>query len=136
MENNGENKINVLLVEDSSIVAGRIRNMLNEMYKISVIAQARNLKEALIILDSIIPEIVLIGLHLSGKSGIEFLKEIKQKYFNTLIIILSNHSESYYRKLCIESGADFIFDKSTEFEKVPETIASMLYTQRKSYLLT
>jgi len=126
-------KFNILLLEDSPVVAGRTRNMLTEMNNISV-TQATNMQEAMIILHSVIPEIVLIGLHLSGGKGIDFLKEIKRKYFNTVIIILSNHSESYYRKLCIESGADFFFDKSSEFEKVQEAISSLLIQNKKSHI--
>jgi len=115
------------MVENSAMVAGRIRNMLNETGDISVVGEATNNKETMAILKTMAPDVVLVSLDLSRKNGIEFLKEIKQQDLSTKVMVLSNHPETYYRNFCMESGADFFFDKSTEFEKIPDVLSSLLF---------
>jgi len=124
-------KLNVLIVEDSLIVAERIKEMLNELNEVSRIDEAIDSKEAMSMFDVEVPDVVLLDIDLPGKSGIEILREIKQKYFSTCVIMLTNHTERYIRELCQESGADYFFDKSTEFEKVSGALS--LLSSEKGY---
>jgi len=119
--------LKVVMVEDSPVVAGRIRNMLNESGEISIVGEAFNSKEALVILKIMSPDIILVSLNLTAKNGISFLKEIRQLRPTIKMMVLSNQSETYFRNLCLESGADFFFDKSTEFEKIPGALAALHY---------
>jgi DNA-binding NarL/FixJ family response regulator len=43
----------------------------------------------------------------------------------TIVIMLTNKSGAYYRKLCKTMGADHFLDKSTDFEMVPYIIRNM-----------
>jgi DNA-binding NarL/FixJ family response regulator len=36
--------------------------------------------------------------------------------------MLTNYPYPQYRKKCIEAGADYFFDKSTEFDRIIDTI--------------
>jgi DNA-binding NarL/FixJ family response regulator len=36
--------------------------------------------------------------------------------------MLTNFAHPQYRKKCEEAGADFFFDKSTEFDKLPQAL--------------
>jgi DNA-binding NarL/FixJ family response regulator len=37
-----------------------------------------------------------------------------------MVIMLTNYPYPQYRKKCADAGADFFFDKSTEFDKIAE----------------
>ena len=39
-----------------------------------------------------------------------------------LVIMLTNHPTDYHRRWCREHGADFFFDKTSEFEKVLDVL--------------
>jgi DNA-binding NarL/FixJ family response regulator len=116
-------KLKVLIVEDSPMVSLRIREMLSQVEEVSHIDEAISSSEAMSIFDSRVPDVVLLDINLPGKSGIEILKDIKQKYLSTYVIMLTNCSEASTRQLCKELGADYFFDKSAEFDKVPEALA-------------
>ena len=105
------------------MVSRRIKEMLSELPEISIIDSATDSLEAMTVFETRIPDVVLLDINLPGKSGIEILKEIKLNYLNTSVVMLTNCSEPCMRKLCKELGADFFFDKSSEFEKVPETMS-------------
>src|SRR5687768_13892516 len=115
-----DNKLKVLIVEDSEIVTRRIRSMLKEMPEVSVVGEAVNGTEALAINEVMHPDVVLLDIKLPGTNGVDVLKEIKQKNKATKVMMLTNYSDLHHRKRCKEAGADYFFDKSIEFEKVPD----------------
>jgi DNA-binding NarL/FixJ family response regulator len=63
---------------------------------------------------------------MNGGRGIEVLKYIKKIEPVTLVIILTNYPYPQYLKKCMDLGADFFFDKSTEFEKVTEVCEQLI----------
>jgi len=61
-----------------------------------------------------------------GGGGIEVLEEINKKNLPVKKIVISNYPYFQYKKKCLELGADYFFDKSTEFEKVKEVISNLI----------
>ena len=43
----------------------------------------------------------------------------------TVFIVLTNHADAQYRRVCLAAGADYFFDKSTELERVGSVIRGM-----------
>ncbi len=97
--------------------------MLVELDGIEVVGQAENSKTAMAMNRELNPHAVVLDTRLPDETGIEVLKEIKKFNFDTKVIIFSNHSFPQYREKCLALGADFYFDKATEFEQVSRTIA-------------
>jgi DNA-binding NarL/FixJ family response regulator len=71
------------------------------------------------------PDIVLLDIHLPVKSGIELLQYIRINHPATIVIMLTNESGDYYRKICKKLGAAYFIDKSREFELIPDILASI-----------
>ena len=99
--------------------------MLKEIPDVSVVGEAVNGKEALAITEVMNPDVVLLDIHLPGISGVEVLKEIKLTNSHTKVMMLTNYSDLHHRKRCKEAGADYFFEKSIEFEKVPDVLYSI-----------
>jgi len=53
------------------------------------------------------------------------LKIAKEKYPDLKIVIFTNYPYPQYRTKCMELGADYFFDKSTETEKMINTIKNL-----------
>ena len=58
-------------------------------------------------------------------SGMEVLAQVKEEEPPPVIIMLTNYPYPQYRRKCIEAGADYFFDKSTEFRKVAEVLETL-----------
>jgi DNA-binding NarL/FixJ family response regulator len=116
----------ILLVDDSQLITERLQTMLKGLNKISSIGCAGDYPEAIQLLTHTAFDIVLLDINLPGKSGIDLLRHIKASYPQTIVIMLTNRSEAYYRDICIKLGADYFMDKSTEFEDVPLIVSSLL----------
>lgn len=118
-------KLKVLIVEDSDVVKRRIRSLLKELQGVIVIGEAVNSKEAMAIINVMHPDIVLLDIHLASGSGMDVLKETKTNHAGTRVIVLTNYSDLHHRTKCREAGADYFFDKSIEFEKVVDVLQSL-----------
>ena len=121
----------VFIVEDSPLVQERLRAMVSDLEHADLIGDARDFTEALDLITELNPDMVILDLRLPGGNGLEILKNIKQRPDAPLVTVLTNHADPIYREHCLKAGADFFFDKSTEFERAIEVIRS-LTQQRKN----
>ena len=119
-------KINIAIVDDSEVIRQRIASKLSTMNGIEVVWQAEDLNDSYESLDKQKPDAVILDIQLPGGNGIELLEHIKKLHKDIVTIMLTNYPINQFRKKCIDAGADFFFDKSTEFEKVFCVIKSMI----------
>jgi DNA-binding NarL/FixJ family response regulator len=112
----------VFIADDSLEVRKRIIAMLSDVEKIDMIGDAENVQEAIDTIQELKPDVVILDIRMPGGSGIDVLKEIKKVNHVPVIIMLTNYPYPQYRKTCLDAGADFFFDKSSEFEKVVKVL--------------
>jgi DNA-binding response OmpR family regulator len=60
-------------------------------------------------------------------SGADVLLDIKKLNPTPMVIMLTNYPHPENRKKCMERGADYFFDKSTEFQNVLSVLKVMLH---------
>jgi DNA-binding NarL/FixJ family response regulator len=120
-----ENKINILLLDDSAEITYRLRSILKEIKKIGEIEIADTLRFGRTKAIEKEFDIVILDIQLPDGDGIEFLKWIKEKYPKIIVMMFSSFSEKFFRSLTKRLGADYFFDKFTEFEKISKTIIKM-----------
>jgi DNA-binding NarL/FixJ family response regulator len=115
-----EKKIKVFIVDDSATIRDRLVTMLDELTQVKVIGQAKDVSEAIKAIQKSKPDVVIIDIRMPGGSGLDVLKNIHREQPDTKIIMLTNYPFAAYRKKCLEAGANFFFDKSTEIDKIPQ----------------
>ncbi len=120
--------ISVLIVDDNPGFVTRMKVMLGELDYVGSIHSAGNFDEAVWQLDLNKQDTVLLDITLPGKSGISLLKKIKEGGSACNVIMLSNHSEGYYREQCKKLGAMHFLDKTTEFDLVPSVLTNITLT--------
>ncbi len=113
-------KITVFIADDSHIVREHLVTMLEELAGIEIVGQADNVAGAISAISQLQPDAVILDILMPGGSGIEVLENIKQAGIGPLVIILTNYPYPVYRQKCMEAGADFFLDKSSEFDQIPE----------------
>jgi DNA-binding NarL/FixJ family response regulator len=116
----------VFIVDDSALVRERIIAMITEHPGIEIIGQAKNAQEGINAIRKLKPDAVILDIRMPGGNGIEVLENIKKNGSSPTIIILTNYPYPQYRKKCMEAGADYFFDKSTEFHKIIEVLKKLI----------
>jgi DNA-binding NarL/FixJ family response regulator len=119
-----ENK-NICIVDDSKLIRDRLVAKLENLSSIGTISQATDMTSAYITFQAEAPDIVILDIQLPDGSGIDVLSKIKKENSRVIVIMLTNYPYTVIRKRCMELGADYFFDKSTEFEKVFEILSTI-----------
>lgn len=118
--------LNVLIVDDSPIVVERLSAMLTELCGVKVMGKLTSADEAIVALDTYKPDVMILDFHLTGSTGLEVLHHIHESALDVTVIVLTNYPDFQHRQWCLEAGADFFFDKSCEFERIPQVLQSLL----------
>jgi two-component system OmpR family response regulator len=115
--------VKVLLVDDAAPVRARLGSMLAEVPGVSEVIEADGLGRALEALLARAPEIVVLDLHLRHESGMTLLPGAKRDFPVVLVIVMTNQPSERHRRLCLDLGADYFFDKSRDFEDVLRVVS-------------
>jgi DNA-binding NarL/FixJ family response regulator len=128
----GGDAMKVLIVDDSAIVGERLASILSEFEEVVLLDQVKDGLEALERIRTLKPDVVILDIGLPGRNGMEILEEVKREKLAPIVMILTNYPYPQYQQRCVEAGADFFFDKSIEFDRVPQTFKQLIHGSSKS----
>jgi DNA-binding NarL/FixJ family response regulator len=114
--------IKVFIADDSLIVRERLVMLFDELSGVEMVGQAEHVAEAISAIRKLQPDVVILDIRMPGGSGIDVLRNIKLNRVGPLVIMLTNYPFPGYRQKCLQAGADFFLDKSTEFDQIPALI--------------
>ena len=118
-------KMTVLIVDDSPLILTKITELLEDVEAITTLKTCGSYARAVQYFETYKPKIALLDINLPDKSGIELLQYVKSTAPDTTVIMLTNQSSDYYRRLCFNKGADYFLDKSQDFDNIPSILTSL-----------
>ncbi|MEP6949752.1 MAG: response regulator transcription factor [Ginsengibacter sp.] len=121
-----EEKINILLVDDHSMVIEGMKSILAQIPSVQVKATAGNAFEALALLKENTIDIAFVDINLPDISGIELCNKIKKEFPGIHVLGLSTFNQRSYVSEMIRNGASGYLLKSADKEEIKEAIASVL----------
>ncbi|MGK9250310.1 response regulator transcription factor [Paenibacillus humicus] len=106
----------IVLVDDEVLIRQGIKHYLNwEQEGFRIAGEASNGKEALSLIDKLRPHIVLTDIVMPVMDGEELTRQIKSRYPDIEVIILSSFGEFDYVRATFQSGvADYILKPKLE----------------------
>jgi DNA-binding NarL/FixJ family response regulator len=108
----------VFIADDSKVVSERLNELLSDIDGVEISGQAENVPEAIQAILRVKPDVVILDLRMPGGNGITVLNSVKTLEVPPTVIILTNYPYPQYREKCMAAGADYFFDKSSEFDEV------------------
>ena len=112
----------VFIVDDSTVVRERLAQMISGLQGVDLVGQADIAFEAIDGLRRLRPTCAVLDISMPGGSGIHVLETIKREQPALSVIMLTNFAQDQYRQRCLQLGADYFFDKTTQFEKVIDVL--------------
>jgi two-component system response regulator DegU len=98
-------KINILLVDDHTIVRDGIKATLKDQSNFNIIGEAINGIDAIESVKLLHPNVVIMDITMPQMNGIDATMEISKKYPNSKVLILSMHDNETYILKSVEAGA-------------------------------
>jgi DNA-binding NarL/FixJ family response regulator len=123
--------LKVVIADDSALVRERLAVLVSDLENVELVGQASNAPEAIEIIQRLRPDVVILDIRMPGGNGIQVLEVIKaNNEVVPLIIMLTAFPYPQYRKKCLEAGAEYFFDKATEFERVAQVVKQLAAPSR------
>jgi len=116
----------ILLVDDHPIVREGLAQFINHEADLTVCAIAANASEAMELVAEHKPELVVTDLSLSGKLGLELIKDLTAQYPSIPILVLSIHDETLWAERVLRAGAEGYIMKSRATSQIVEAIRRIL----------
>ena len=113
-------------MDDHPVVRQGLKLLINQEPDIMVCGEAENPQKAFAAIQEQHPDIAIIDLSLAHSSGIDLIKNIKLRYPNLPILVLSMHDESLYAERALRAGARGYIMKQEAPEKVITAIRQVL----------
>jgi len=103
---NGRDQIvKIVLVDDHPIVRHGLRRLIADEPDLEVCGETSTAAEALSVIESTGPNLVLIDVSLEEGSGLELIKQIKASYPAVRMLVVSMHDESLFADRALSAGA-------------------------------
>jgi len=122
--------IRVAIVDDHKIVAEGFERLINESEKVRVIGKAYSVAGCREMLEQVLPDVILLDISLPDGNGIHLCAEIKAKYPQIKILMVTSYNELYTINSALEACADGYVFKNSMLEEVMEGIRTVVSGQR------
>ncbi|MFJ7936304.1 response regulator [Sporosarcina sp. NPDC096371] len=114
--------IQILLVDDHTVLRDGIRSILEPETDIKVVGEAVSGDEVLEKVKEFKPNCILMDINLPGKNGIEVTALVKSQYPNCRVLMLTMFEHDEYLIEALRAGADGYLLKDSSSEQVVAAI--------------
>lgn len=125
-------KHRILIVEDHTLLRAGLCALIAQEADIEIVGEAANGHDAVQAVGKLSPNLVLMDLNMPGMNGIEAIIDIKRRYPDTRVLVMTIHKTDEYIHESLRAGADGYILKDAAYEELRVAIRSVL--NGKSYL--
>ena len=133
-------KLNVLLADDHKLLRTGLKLLLQRNPDLTVVGEAADGEQTLQLFQQLEPDLLLLDLSMPKMDGLDCLREIKSRWPEAKVIVLTMHEDENYIKQAMQAGAAAYVHKSAAdtdlFKAIDAVQAGQLYlSQQDSNLL-
>lgn len=122
----------ILIAEDHALLRQGLRALFSSDPEFQVVGEADNGRDAVRLTGKLVPDLVIMDLSMPGINGVEAIEDIKRRYPDTKILVLTVHKTDEYIRHTLRAGADGYALKDASYEELLTGVRSVL--RGRSYL--
>ncbi|WP_250658313.1 UvrY/SirA/GacA family response regulator transcription factor [Alkalimarinus coralli] len=122
--------IKVLVVDDHDLVRAGISRMLSDESGIEVVGEACSGEDAVGVIRTVHPDIILMDLKMPGIGGLEATRKIKRLDDEIKVIVVTACADDPYPARVMQSGASAYITKGADIEEMIRAIRVVNSGQR------
>jgi DNA-binding NarL/FixJ family response regulator len=119
-------KKRILLVEDHPVVRHGLANLIDDEADLAVCGGAESCEQAISLVESSRPDVVLIDITLPDGSGLDLIKQLHETWPDLPLLALSMHDETLFAERVLRAGARGYVMKKEAMEKLLTAIRRVL----------
>jgi two-component system OmpR family response regulator len=121
--------LRVLLVEDSTLLAARLAEMIGQLPDVALVGIVDNEAAALGVVNASPPDVIVLDLHLRLGSGFGVLRALARRTHRPKIVILTNFGLPEFRREAESLGVEAFLDKSRDVSRLPSLLTGFAHAQ-------
>jgi DNA-binding NarL/FixJ family response regulator len=125
-----QRKARILIVDDHPIVRQGVSMLINHEPEMHACSEAGDVPQALAALQAAPHDMAIVDLSLLGFSGLELVKQLRIKYPDLFILVMSMHDETIYAERVLKAGAHGYLMKHEGTDTVLRAIRQILSGER------
>jgi two-component system response regulator DesR len=114
--------IRVLIAEDQGMVLGALAALLELEPDVEVVGRARDGREALELVQTARPDVVLTDIEMPNMTGLELAAELKRRGSPARVVILTTFARGGYLRRALDAGAAGYLLKDAPAERLAEAV--------------
>lgn len=122
--------IRILLADNQILVREGIKKIFERDDKLEVVCEVYNGEDCLEKIKIENPDVIIIGINIPKKNGIEVLKELRKRKSDVKVIFLTNHDEIEYINYIMENGANGYLIKDVDSSELLDAVYSVVRGER------
>ncbi len=122
----GNSKSKIMLVDDHPIVRQGLSELISHQEDMTVSGEAESVAAALAIMEKTLPDLAIVDISLKDSSGIELIKDMKVRFPDVKVLVLSMHDEAFYAERVLRAGAKGYVTKGEPAETVLAAIRKII----------
>jgi DNA-binding NarL/FixJ family response regulator len=124
--------IRIMIIDDHPVVRAGLESMLSTQPDMDVVASASSGREALALLETITPDVILMDLCMSGMTGLDAIRAINLRPDPPRILVLTSFDaeEDIYQS--VGAGAQGYILKDTPQDRLLEAI-HLIYAKKRYF---
>jgi DNA-binding NarL/FixJ family response regulator len=112
----------VIVVDDHPIILQMVRRLLAEQPNFEVVGEATNGAQAVILVQILKPDVVVLDVAMPHMSGFEAARRIRKAMPSVAVVILSTHTDEHFLRKAKECGAKGFVRKGDASEHLVRAI--------------
>lgn len=122
--------IRILLADNQILVREGKKKIFERDDKLEVVCEVYNGEDCLEKIKIENPDVIIIGINIPKKNGIEVLKELRKRKSDVKVIFLTNHDEIEYINYIMENGANGYLIKDVDSYELLDAVYSVVRGER------
>lgn len=114
--------VNLVLADDHVLFREGLTSLLNNQSEWRVVGLAGNGEEAVRLVETLAPDIVVLDIEMPGMNGIEAAARIRELSPETRIVALSMYGDLHYQRRMFEAGASAYVLKNEAADDLVEAV--------------
>lgn len=117
--------IRIVLADDHAVVREGTRVLLDREPDLIVVGEAENGDEAINLVEQLRPEVAILDIAMPVKNGIQATREIKRRWPQTSVLVLTGYDDEEYVYAMIDAGAAGYLLKDVPAEEVINAVRAI-----------
>ncbi|MEJ0005400.1 MAG: response regulator [Steroidobacteraceae bacterium] len=118
--------LRILLVEDSELLAERLREVLSQIAGVEVVGTVVDEGTAVTMARERDIHVLILDLQLKQGTGFGVMRSLGAD--RPAVIVFTNYALPEYRRRAEQLGVEYFLNKSLDFERLPEVIRTLAQT--------